>query len=561
MLKKLKQKILNMPNTYSARNLLEYSIPLKDESVVLRLLDENGNAVIENLVPDGKNSTLLAHSINGNYVKFSARTKLGDFIFEFGFLDGIIYASACGKGLWLDVTSNVPLFANGMPYEKSLLNGDKIILSTSKNPPIGGLLRVEREYKTALGDTLTEEREAMLNCCSWNFIYDKEDDVALFTVARSWDISHGGWVMFCWDSFFASLIASQFDTSLAKLNFLQTLQFLTEEDFIPNCKDKRGFTTLDRSQPPVASRVALKIYQKDGDVEFLRYIFPKLKKWNDWFFDNRQISNGIFTWGSKKYTPQINDEWEINGVGNVFGCSLESGMDNSPLYDKSEYDSTTNCLKEGDVGLTSLVYADTTALIEIAKICGFDTCELKEKADEILSSFDFFFKPNEGFFNRNIHDKSFNKSINISYLYSAYLPLDEEKLGFIAKLLTDEKHFFGEFMIPTVSKSESSYNDQNYWRGRIWPPTNYLVYDAVSQRQSLLSEKKLIAEKSRELLLLEWRLFRHVHENYNAITGMGCDLPKDNKIPDINGVFGSDCFYSWGALLPYIYIDFIKNSK
>lgn len=40
-----------------------------------------------------------------------------------------------------------------------------------------------------------------------------------------------------------------------------------------------------------------------------------------------------------------------------------------------------------------------------------------------------------------------------------------------------------------------------------------------------------------ELFLGEWNAKRHVHENYNAITASGDDVPS------------SDRFYHWGALL------------
>ena len=49
-----------------------------------------------------------------------------------------------------------------------------------------------------------------------------------------------------------------------------------------------------------------------------------------------------------------------------------------------------------------------------------------------------------------------------------------------------------------------------------------------------------LAAKSRQLLLKEWSEKGHVHENYNADTGEGCD--KQN----------SDRFYHWGGLLGLI---------
>ena len=46
--------------------------------------------------------------------------------------------------------------------------------------------------------------------------------------------------------------------------------------------------------------------------------------------------------------------------------------------------------------------------------------------------------------------------------------------------------------------------------------------------------------KAAEDFQKEWEDRRHVHENYNAITGEGCD------------VSNSDKFYHWGALMSVI---------
>ena len=46
-----------------------------------------------------------------------------------------------------------------------------------------------------------------------------------------------------------------------------------------------------------------------------------------------------------------------------------------------------------------------------------------------------------------------------------------------------------------------------------------------------------LAKKSATLFMKEWKEHRHVHENYSAITGEGCDSGNSDK------------FYHWGALL------------
>ena len=60
------------------------------------------------------------------------------------------------------------------------------------------------------------------------------------------------------------------------------------------------------------------------------------------------------------------------------------------------------------------------------------------------------------------------------------------------------------------------------------------------RKQGLWEECTLLAGKSRDLLLKEWREHGHVHENYNGTTGEGCDRGNSDK------------FYHWGGLLGLI---------
>ena len=48
---------------------------------------------------------------------------------------------------------------------------------------------------------------------------------------------------------------------------------------------------------------------------------------------------------------------------------------------------------------------------------------------------------------------------------------------------------------------------------------------------------KELAEKSGRLLMKEWRENRHMHENYCALTGEGCNRANSEK------------YYTWAALL------------
>jgi hypothetical protein len=53
-------------------------------------------------------------------------------------------------------------------------------------------------------------------------------------------------------------------------------------------------------------------------------------------------------------------------VNERFGASLESGLNNSPMYDDVPFDSERHVLQMWDVGLNGLYVADCEALADIA---------------------------------------------------------------------------------------------------------------------------------------------------------------------------------------------------
>lgn len=117
---------------------------------------------------------------------------------------------------------------------------------------------------------------------------------------------------------------------------------------------------------------------------------------------------------------------------------------------------------------------------------------------------------------------------------------DERKRLISRKYILDPDELGGEFMLPSISRSDKAYPEQEYWRGRIWPPMNYLVYEALKEA-GMTDEARLLAQSSRNILLGEWLEKGHVHENYSGIDGSGCHD-------------SSNCFYHWGGLLGYIAI-------
>jgi glycogen debranching enzyme len=93
--------------------------------------------------------------------------------------------------------------------------------------------------------------------------------------------------------------------------------------------------------------------------------------------------------------------------------------------------------------------------------------------------------------------------------------------------------------MPSISRNDSAFKDNDYWRGRIWGPMNFLVYMGM-RNYNVDDARKDLVEKSKALLMKNLKKDGGVYENYNSVTGEGGD------------VNSADGFYHWGALLTFM---------
>ncbi|MCR4642029.1 MAG: hypothetical protein K5697_08370, partial [Lachnospiraceae bacterium] len=295
-----------------------------------------------------------------------------------------------------------------------------------------------------------------------------------------------------------------------------------------------------RSQPPVGSTMLLKTYEICKEKWIIEEMFDGLLEWNRWFCENRMNESGALCWGSDPIPVLYGNRWESDGVHDRFGAALESGLDNSPMYDDIPFNSTTNRLELEDVGLTGLFIRDCRSLIRLAEITGRDEeiNILKMRMEKASKGLEGLWDEENGFYyNRRTDTGEFSRRISPTNFYALFSPeVTPERQKRIALHYYDRNEFYGEWMLPSIARNDPAYPDQEYWRGRVWAPLNFLVYLALED--TVLSDvRKDLAEKSRKLFMKEWTEHRHVHENYSAVTGEGCDSAN------------SDRFYHWGALL------------
>jgi neutral trehalase len=356
-----------------------------------------------------------------------------------------------------------------------------------------------------------------------------------------WSVNWGGYVIFDWDTFFAATMASIGDRDIAYANAIETLRSETQQGFVPNYARAGGWKSSDRSEPPVGSITVLGLYQRFHDRWLLEDAFPPLLRWNRWWAESRDIQ-GYLTWGSDGDNEPANLDDAARGTR--AGAILESGLDNSPMYDHAAYDATTHKLEFADVGLMSMYIADCDALATIADTLGEWAAanEIRERASRYRAKLATLWNSEAGIFlNKDLHTGQFSYRLSPTNFYPllAKAATSQQAEAMIKNHLLNPKEFWGEWIIPSIARDDPAFKDQNYWRGRIWGPMNYLVYLGLRNYDEPEVQRQF-AEKSYELFLQEWKKNGHVHENYNAITGSGDD------------VRSSDRFYHWGALLGYI---------
>ena len=388
--------------------------------------------------------------------------------------------------------------------------------------------------------------QAMKSCLAWDTIYEPEHERICSPVSRSWSEGWGGYVLFDWDTYFASLLCGYCSRELAYLNLFAITNEMTESGFIPNCGAASDTKTRDRSQPPVGTMILKKLYDRFGDDWVVKEVWPSMYRWNTWFWDNRRLPDSTFCWGSNDFTDRNGRKYQIHNIHNLQAAKYESGLDNSPMYDDAVFDPETGHMLLSDVGLTGLYIKDCRCLIELAGIAGRSEAVpvLRARLDETEAVLQKLWNPETGIFeNYDVTTDQFSHRISPTNFYSMFAKnvTEEQKRSMIERYLCDPKEFGGELMIPSISRSDPAFADQDYWRGRIWGPMNFLVYEALTEA-GMEEAAQTLADASEALLLKEWNAHGHVHENYNGITGWGCDKPNSNN------------FYHWGGLLGHIAI-------
>lgn len=312
--------------------------------------------------------------------------------------------------------------------------------------------------------------------------------------------------------------------------------------------------TRDRSEPQVGSLCAWKLYVQFGEKWFIEEVFDRLLTWNRWRFKERDCNgDGLLELASDPWDANENEEvWSNLQGGTKQGAMFESGLDNSTMWDRAKFNKEKHCLELSYVGLNAEMIIDCECLEKMALLLGRneEKAELEERRIRLskLINSTLWSEDAKCYLNRHWSGE-FDPCLSLTHFYTitAGIAIDNRLDYLLNEHLLNEKEFWGEFVIPNISKDDPSFSEQEYWRGRIWAPTNFIVGEGIKRigRLDILDE---LVQKGLDLFVNCWKERGVVGENYNAITG---EAAEPNK--------ASDRFYHWGALLVYMAVERIVD--
>jgi putative isomerase len=377
---------------------------------------------------------------------------------------------------------------------------------------------------------------AVRDVVAWNTVLDRVN-LRWFTIlSRNWtEEKFGGWGVWLDDVLFHALLAARAgDTETARANVDVALTGQQPAGNLP-CLLTAYTEWVDRSQPPIASYVVLRLFLLTGDRSLLERAYPVLRRAHDWWFAHRDGNgNGVLEYGSEP-------TGEGTFVHTKQGAMDEAAMDNLPVFDDAAFDADAHTLDLEEPGLNSLVALDGQMLTRMAALLGRDADAeaLGARADGLAARVrERLWDPERQVFAARRWSGEWVRSLSPTSFYplTAGIATPEQAEALVRRHLLDPERFWGPRPLAATTYDDPATADNVYWRGRIWPPLVFLTWEGL-RRYGYDAEAAELAQRGWRMFADEWTSKRHCHENFMI------DPDADAEVAD------SDSFYTWGALM------------
>jgi putative isomerase len=265
-----------------------------------------------------------------------------------------------------------------------------------------------------------------------------------------------------WDAYFHALAYRHVDHRLAQDQLRILFDHQRADGMLPDAVHDEGVVThlstpvdADVTKPPLVAWAAWKLFQSDGDREFLDEIYEPLVRWNEWWF--------------------VQNDRDGNGLSE-YGHPYSSGLDDSPLWDEG--------MPVESPDLNSYLVMQQDALSRIARAIGQTAdAEMWSQRAEALARrmISAHWDEGAGLFWATLNGRRIDvrTPFNLFPLITGRMP--PEIAARLVAHLTDERQFWTRYPVPTVALDDPHYDPNQMWRGPTWVNINYLLIEGLQQ--------------------------------------------------------------------------------
>lgn len=297
-----------------------------------------------------------------------------------------------------------------------------------------------------------------------------------------------------WDQFFHAIAYRHLDTRLAEDQIRIVLDHQREDGMLPDAIHDEGLVTHlqlpvdeDVTKPPLGAWAALKVYEKSGEVDFLKEVYEPLTHWHRWWVESNNDGDGL----------------------SEYRHPFSSGLDDSPLWDHGMPVTAPDLNTYLCLQLESL--AQMADLIGRPQEAAVHRANAERLAKQMIAR---LWDEQKGIFVALQRGKPVPvlSLFNLLPLWTGCLP--ETMVKRLVANLTDPRMFWCNHPLPTVALSDPSFDPMQMWRGPTWINSNALFIEALTRigRHDLAAQ---LRRKTLDVMLLH----DDIYEYYHPITG------------------------------------------
>lgn len=369
------------------------------------------------------------------------------------------------------------------------------------------------------------------NTGEWEMSHKRLAVKSMVTLMTNWrtpskDILHDGvfpsvnyngfYGVWSWDSWKQAVALGFFNPELAQNNIRCMFDYQDEHGMVADCiyTDKKENNWRD-TKPPLASWSVWEVFQHSKDLNFIKEMYPKLVKYHQWWYANRDHDkNGLCEYGSTD--------------GTRIAAAWESGMDNAVRFDSAimvKNNENAWSLNQESVDLNTYLYADKIYLSQLATALGFtsEAADWSAQAANLVTVINArFFDPSKGFYYDRLIDKEGHIDAEGP---EGWIPLwagisSKEQAQAVQQRMGDVQQFNTKVPLPTLTASHPKFNPKKgYWRGPVWLDQFYFGIEGLKKYGYNELAKEMVQKlfANGEGVLGDTPVF----ENYHPITGEG----------------------------------------